>query len=216
MRLRAGGRTYFGPNDKWRIQAYTAYGFNDNQFKYGISGKVLLNKKNRFILSGGNRRDIEQIGVSLTTTNDVLGRSFASNSLFSSGNNDKLTSINLSMASLEMEPIKNLTFSTGFTYRTLKSAWDKFSLDYYDQDGNIQSQVKQSEVNFMVDYTPKRKTIGHGVERQLVDFNFPRVFVNYSQGVKGVLDSDFDYQKVQLYYRHPILIGGFGQFVSNL
>ena len=211
LRLRAGGRTYFGPNDKWRIQAYTAYGFNDNQFKYGISGKVLLNKKNRFILSGGNRRDIEQIGVSLTTTNDVLGRSFASNSLFSSGNNDKLTSINLSMASLEMEPIKNLTFSTGFTYRTLKSAWDKFSLDYYDQDGNIQSQVKQSEVNFMVDYTPKRKTIGHGVERQLVDFNFPRVFVNYSQGVKGVLDSDFDYQKVQLYYRHPILIGGFGR-----
>lgn len=211
LRLRAGGRTYFGPNDLWRIQAYTAYGFDDHQFKYGISGKVLLNRKNRFILSGGNRRDIEQIGVSLTTTNDVLGRSFASNTLFSTGNNDKLTSINLSTLSAEMEPIKNLNFQIGFTYRTLKSAWSKFSLDYYDQDGNIQSQVKQSEINFMVDYTPKRKTIGHGVERQLVDYNFPRVFVNYSHGIKGMIDSDFDYQKIQLYYRHPILIGGFGR-----
>jgi hypothetical protein len=28
--------------------------------------------KNRLILSGGNRRDVEQIGASLTSTNDVL------------------------------------------------------------------------------------------------------------------------------------------------
>jgi uncharacterized protein DUF5686/carboxypeptidase-like protein len=211
MRLRAGGRTYFGSNDMWRIEGYTAYGFDDHQFKYGLSGKWLLNKKNRFIISAGNRRDIEQLGVSLTSTNDVLGRSFASSTLFSSGNNDKLSSINLSMLSLQMEPIKNLTFQTGLTYRTVKSAWSKFSLDYFDGNGIIQSQVKQADVNFMVDYTPKRKTIGHGVERQYVDYNFPRVFVNYTHGMKGVFDSDFSYQKLQFYYRHPILIGGFGR-----
>ncbi len=211
MRLRAGGRTYFGSNDMWRIEGYTAYGFNDHQFKYGLSGKWLLNKKNRLILSGGNRRDIEQLGVSLTATNDVLGRSFASSTLFSSGNNDKLSSINLSMLSLQMEPVKNLTVQTGFTYRTLKSAWSKFSLDYFDGNGGIQSQVKQADVNLMVDYTPKRKTVGHGVERMVVDYNFPRVFVNYSHGMKGVFDSDFSYQKLQFYYRHPILIGGFGR-----
>ncbi|CAM3511134.1 DUF5686 and carboxypeptidase-like regulatory domain-containing protein [Flavobacterium saliperosum] len=211
MRLRAGGRTYFGSNDMWRIEGYTAYGFDDGQFKYGLSGKWLVNKKNRLILSGGNRRDIEQLGVSLTATNDVLGRSFASSTLFSSGNNDKLSSINLSMLSLQMEPVKNLTIQTGLTYRTLKSAWSKFSLDYFDENGGIQSQVKQADVNLMVDYTPKRKTVGHGVERMVVDYNFPRVFVNYSQGMKGVFDSDFSYQKLQFYYRHPILIGGFGR-----
>src|SRR5690606_606974 len=35
FRLRAGGRTYFGQNDPWRLQFYTAYGFDDKQFKYG-------------------------------------------------------------------------------------------------------------------------------------------------------------------------------------
>ena len=45
LRLRAGGRTYFGQNDLWRIEGYTAYGFKDHKFKYGISGKVLLDKK---------------------------------------------------------------------------------------------------------------------------------------------------------------------------
>jgi len=106
VRIRAGGRTYFGPNDKWRIQGYGAYGFKDNQFKYGLSGKWLLSRKKRWILSGGNRRDIEQIGASLTTTNDILGRSFASSSLLSSGSNDRLTSINLSTVAIETEMAK--------------------------------------------------------------------------------------------------------------
>lgn len=44
-RLRFGARTYFGPNDKWRLQGYTAYGFKDNKFKYGVSGKWLIDKK---------------------------------------------------------------------------------------------------------------------------------------------------------------------------
>lgn len=216
IRLRAGGRTYFTPNDKWRFQGYVAYGLEDQQVKYGISGKWLLNQKNRLILSAGNRRDIEQLGVSLTTTNDVLGRSFASNSLFSSGNNDKLSSINLTMVSAEIEPVKNLTFQTGFSFRTLKSAWNKFSLDYIDENGMLKSEVKQSEFNFLVDFTPKRKNIGHGVERQLVDANFPRFFVNYSQGVKGMFDSDFNYQKLQFYYRQPLLIGGFGRLFPSI
>jgi hypothetical protein len=45
VRLRVGGRTYFGPNDPWRIQAFTAYGFKDLQFKYGLSGKWMVAKR---------------------------------------------------------------------------------------------------------------------------------------------------------------------------
>lgn len=217
VRLRAGGRTYFGPNDLWRLEGYTAYGFNDNQFKYGVSGKWLLDRKNRLIISGGNRRDIEQIGASLTTTNDVLGRSFASSAVFASGDNSKLTSVNLSNLMLEIEPVKHLTFKTAFSYRTLKSASPStFSLDYFDDDGNIKNEVTQSEINFMVDYTPGIKTIGYGVERGIVDNNYARIYLSYSQGLKGVLDSDFDYEKIQFYYKQPIVIGLFGRLFATV
>lgn len=213
VRLRVGGRTYFGPNDTWRLQGYTAYGFDDNKFKYGISGKWMLDKKNRLIISGGNRRDIEQIGASLTTTNDVLGRSFASSSVFSSGSNGKLTNINLTNVGVEMEPIKNLTFQAGFSYRTLESASPTFSLDYFTDATNtsIKSDVKQSEINFQVEYTPNRKTIGFAVERSDVDSPFSRFYVNYSHGFKGLLNSDFKYEKIQLYYKQPIIIGPLGR-----
>jgi len=212
-RLRAGGRTYFGPNDLWRIQAYTAYGFDDNKFKYGVSGKWMVDKKNRVIISGGNRRDVEQIGASLTTTNDVLGRSYASSGLFTTAANGKLTNINLSTLAVEMEPVKNLTFQLGFSYRTLESASETFSLNYFTDNTftTTASEVKQSELNLQVEYTPKRKTIGYGVERREVDSPYSRFFINYSQGFKGLIDSDFDYQKIQLYYKQPIVIGALGR-----
>ena len=218
QRLRFGGRTYFGSNDTWRIQGYTAYGFKDNKFKYGISGKCMVDKKNRIILSAGNRRDVEQIGVSLTTSNDVLGRSFASSSFFSSGTNNKLTSVNLTTLGFEIEPVKNLTFQTNLSYRTLKSASNQFSLDYYTDatQTTTKSEVKQSEINFVTEFTPKRRTVGYGVERMEVDNNYARLFLSYSQGLKGVMNSDFDYQKLQFYYRQPVLIGGFGRLFSTL
>lgn len=213
IRVRVGGRTYFGRNDPWRIQAYTAYGFDDNKFKYGVSGKWMVEKKNRIIISGGNRRDVEQIGASLTTTNDVLGRSFASSSLFSSGNNGKLTNINLTNFSAEIEPIKNFTIQTGVTYRTLESASDTFKLDYFVDEARTitKSEVKQAEFNVQLEFMPKRKTIGYGVERMYVDSPYSHIFVNYSQGFKGLANSDFDYQKIQLYYKQPLLIGPIGR-----
>ncbi|MES2411156.1 MAG: DUF5686 family protein [Bacteroidota bacterium] len=213
MRLRAGGRTYFGPNDLWRLEGYTAYGFKDNKFKYGISGKWMVDKKNRIIVSGGNRRDVEQIGASLTTTNDVLGRSYASSGLFTTGSNGKLTNINLSTFAVEVEPVKNLIVQIGFSYRTLESASDTFKLDYYTDNTftTTKSNVTQTEVNYQVGFTPKKKTIGYGVERRNVDSPYSRFFVNYSQGLKGFINSDFDYHKIQLYYKQPVIIGAIGR-----
>lgn len=218
QRVRFGGRTYFGPNDPWRIQGYTAYGFKDDKVKYGINARVMLDKKNRFIVSLGNRRDVEQIGVSLTTSNDVLGRSFASSSFFSSGTNNKLTNVNLTNLGFEIEPVKNLVLESSFSYRTLSSASSEFKLDYFtDNSYTITSnKITQSEVNFLINYTPKRKMVGYGVDRIDVDLNYPRFFVSYSQGLKGVFDSDFNYSKVQLFYRQPLLIGGFGRLFSTL
>ncbi len=218
FRLRVGGRTYFGPNDKWRIQSYLAYGFKDTQFKYGVSGKWMLDPKSRFTIGGGNRRDVEQIGVSLTTTNDILGRSFASSAIFASGDNSKLTSINLSNLYISIEPRRNLNFRIGASYRTLKSASpETFNLDWWvDKENGIKDyKTIQSEIDFSINYTPNRKTIGWGVERNEVSSTYTSLFLNYSQGLKNVFNSDFDYQKLQFYYRQPLLIGGFGRMFTT-
>ena len=218
VRLRGGGRTYFGPNDLWRIEGFLAYGFRDDKFKYGISGKMLLDKKNRIIISGGNRRDVEQIGASLTNSTDVLGRSFASSSVIGTGTNDKLTNVNLTTLALELEPVKNLIFRIGGTYRTLESASETFSLDYYTDASqtSTRSDLKQYESSFSVSYFPKRKMTGFGVERREANDDFARLFTQVSRGDKNVFDSDFDYTKVQFSYIQPWQLGGFGRLTTTV
>ena len=214
-RLRTGGRTYFGRNDLWRVEGFLAYGFRDNKFKYGISGKWLLDKKNRLIISGGNRRDIEQIGVSLTTSTDVLGRSFASSAVFTVGANNKLTAINLTTLAVELEPIRNVVFRLGGNYRTLESASPTFSLDYNTPTG-VESEIKQYETTFSVSYFPGRKMTGFGVERLAANDDFARLFAQVSRGDKSIFNSDFDYTKVQMSYLQPWQIGGFGRLTTTI
>ncbi len=220
FRLRLGGRTYFTRNDQWRIEGYGAYGFKDQKFKYGLSGKWLLNRKSRLIVSAGNRRDVEQLGASLTNTNDVQGRSLASSSIVSTGDNSRLTSINLSALSLQIQPFKNFTVGLTGSYRTLKPAdRDLFSLDFNDPNnpGEIKSEITQTEVAAQVSYSPGRKITGYGVDQIVVnEGDFARLFLNFSLGLEDLLDSDFEYQKVQFFYQQPWNIGGFGVLRSTL
>lgn len=219
IRLRGGARTYFGQNDPWRIEGYMAYGFKDEKFKYGISGKWLLDKKTRLMLSGGNRRDIEQLGINLTQTSDVLGRSVASSAIFTVGANDRLTNINLTTFNTDIEPLTNLRIRFGSSYRTLSSALpDSFSLDYIDPTSptGISSEIKQFELNTILLYTPGKKTIGNGVERRDVNDNYSTLLLNYTKGLKGFFQSDFEFEKIQFSYTQPWQIGGFGRLLSTV
>ena len=218
LKLKLGARTYFGPNDSWRVQGFTAYGFKDQKFKYGLAGKWMIEKKNRIIISAGNRRDIEQLGASLTTTNDILARNFGSSTVFTTGSNGKLTNIGLTNVYVAIEPIKNLTFQTGMSYKTLESASPVFSLDYYttlptleNPAGVVKSTTTQSEFNIQAEFKPNRRAIADGVERSIARSLYTSLFVNYSQGCKGIMNSDFNYKKLQIYYRQPIIIGPLGR-----
>ncbi|WP_370588481.1 DUF5686 family protein [Robiginitalea sp. SC105] len=219
IRLRGGARTYFGQNDPWRLEGYMAYGFLDKKVKYGISGKFLLDRKTRLILSGGNRRDIEQLGLSLTATNDVLGRSVASSAVFTVGNNNRLTNINLTTAALDMEPLENFRIRFGGSFRTLRSALpEDFNLDYLDPDapGGVASGVKQFDLTTTLIYTPGKRTIGYGVERRDINDTYSTLLLHYTQGLEGFLESDFDYRKLQFSYTQPWQVGGLGRLLSTV
>ncbi len=218
VRLRAGGRTYFSHNDAWRVEGYLAYGLKDEKFKYGISGKVLLDRKLRLILMGGNRRDVEQLGASLTNTTDVLGRSLASSSLITVGSNSSLTNITLSNVAMELEPLKNFKLRLGGSVRSLEPASPDFSLDYYTDETHTTtaSEIHQAEISTMLTFSPGRKTSGYGVERSIInDGEFAQLFLNYSVGLKDVFESDFEYERIQFFYRQPWLVGGFGKMTST-
>lgn len=218
VRVRTGGRTYFGRNDLWRLEGFLAYGFNDDKFKYGISGKWLIDKRNRLIISAGNRRDVEQIGVNLTSSTDILGRSLASSSLIGTSANDKLTNVNLTTVAIELEPVRNLEFRLSGTYKTLRSASNTFSLDYYTDASltSTESKIEQYENAFSISFFPGRKMTGFGVERHFANDGYPSLFAQVTRGDRSILNSDFDYTKLQFSYIQPWLLGGYGRLTTTL
>ena len=217
MRIRLGGRTYFGQNDPWRLEVFGAYGFKDRRFKHGVSGKWLLDRKSRFTLFGGNRKDVEQTGASLTNSNDVLGRNLASSSLITVGANDKLTRLNLTAAGFSIDPVKNFQIRVTGTFRTLESATETFSLAYFDENGEIQKKISQPEIDLGLFYSPKRKTSGYGVEQTIInDGDYPTFYLGYTKGLKDVLGGDFDYSRLQGLYFQPWNIGGIGRLYTTV
>ena len=216
LRLRAGGRTYFGQNDLWRIEGFTAYGFKDDKFKFGISGKWLLDKRSRLTIFGGYRRDVEQIGASLTSSTDVLGRSLASSAVITTGANNKLTNIKLTNLGFSIEPLRNFELRIDGSFRELSSASPTFSLDFNDSDALdlISSKVDQFETRFSMAFFPNREMTGFGVERREKNDGFARLFAQISRGDKDWFNSDFNYTKLQMSYIQPWQIGAFGRLTS--
>lgn len=217
-RVRVGGRTYFGINDLWRLQGYLAYGFGDKRFKYGLSYKYMFDKKNRLIFGVGRREDVEQTAAGLTLSNDVLGRSFATSGLFSSGASNLLTDIKLTNVFLSAEPKDNFNVELSMVHKQLKSASDAsiFDLSFLDELGNKKQTTIQTELGVALKYTPKRKLFGNGVERKEVNDNYPVFYLSYAHGLGGIIRSEFEYDKIQLYYKQPFYIGGLGRTTSVL
>lgn len=217
MRIRLGGRTYFSQNDPWRLEVFGAYGFRDRRFKHGVSAKWLLDRKSRLTVFGGNRKDVEQTGASLTNSNDVLGRNLASSALITVGANDKLTRVNLTAAGFSVDPVKNFQIRVTGTFRTLESATETFSLKYFDENGIVQSKIRQPEIDFGLYLTPNRKTSGYGVEQTIInDGDYPTIYLGYTKGLKDVIDGDFEYSRLQGLYYQPWNIGGLGTLYTTV
>lgn len=213
LRFRAGARTYFSPDDMWRFEGFLAYGFKDHRFKYGLSGKWLLEPRSRLKIMGGYRQDVEQLGASLTTTSDVLGRSQASSSIFMVGSNKSLTTIKLANVGLEISPVENFKIWVDGSFRKLESATPDFSLDYYidDEHTETSSKLNQVELSTTIEFTPNRKTTNYGVDRIIINKGrYSQISLTYTKGIKGPFNSDFNYDKLQFYYRQPLHLGSFG------
>ena len=216
FRLRLGARTYFSPNDMWRAAFYTAYGFKDKQLKYGFEARKMFDRTNRFTIGAGTRRDVMQLGAQLTTDEGIMTRSFASSGVLNSGNNFNLSSVNQTSAFTAIDPLKNFTLRLDATYQTIKSANpDKFSLDYY-KNGELFSEITDSKLAFSVTARPGAKFSQYGVDRYEHSTLAPTLVLKYTQGLKGVFNSDFNYSKLQFYYFQPILLKSFGRLLLNV
>lgn len=214
-RIRLGARSYFTQNDPWRVQFYTAYGFKDHQVKYGVEGRYMFNRVNRFMIGGGNRRDILQLGVQLTTDDGIMARSFASSTVFARGENASLSSLNQTNIFTSIEPWKNFQIRVDGTMQSIKSANPEgFNLMYY-RNGDLRKTVNDSHVTISLIARPGAKFSQTGIDRYEHGTLAPTIVLKYTRGIEGLFNADFNYNKLQFMFYKPVLIGSWGKTLIN-
>lgn len=214
-RIRIGARTYFGQNDPWRVEFYNAYGFKDHQFKYGVEGRYMFNRVNRFMIGAGTKRDITQLGVQLTTEDGILSRSFASSTVFARGENASLSSVNQTSIFTSIEPWKNFQIRVDGTMQSIKSANPTgFNLMYY-RNGGLRKTTNDSHVTISLIARPGAKFSQTGVDRYEHGTLAPTIVLKYTRGIEGLFNADFNYNKLQFMFYKPILLGSWGKTLLN-
>lgn len=215
-RIRLGARTYFSPNDMWRIEGYTAYGFKDEKFKYGFEGRYMFNRENRATLGFGSRNDVMQLGAQLTTDDGIMTRSFASSSVFMSGTNASLSFVRQNNLFFSLEPVKNFEVRLDASTQNIKSAnRQKFNLDFY-KNNRLRSELTDFHTTFTLMATPGAKYSQYGVDRYAFTTLSPTFVLKFTHGFEKVLHGDFDYNKLQFLYSQPIILGNLGRTILNV
>ena len=211
FRLRAGARTYFSQNDLWRLAGYLAYGFEDRQFKYGAEARFMLYRYNRFQIGIGTKRDIEQLGVQLTTSDGIMTRSFASSSIIGQGNNNKLSHINKTNVYVSIDPRKNFTVRLDGNYQTIRAADPELFNIGYDQFGYYENHLIDTNISFSLIARPGAKFSRFGIDRYEHSTLAPTIMLRYTKGFSGLFNSEFNYNKIQFLFAKPFLVGSFGK-----
>lgn len=212
LRLRAGFRSFFSTDDRFRVYAYGAYGLKDKQFKYGVSGKYLISYSPRIIIGTGFQDDNLQLGTFVMHDDTELNFEKTTNFIIARGENYYLTRNKKLQGVINYNLANNVRFSVFGTYQNLASASETDFLIAYrnPKTGELLHQYDNFYTGGELTFTPGRKVFGYGVEQRYGKKLFSTYTLKYSKGVEGIGHSNFDYDKLQLLACKPIPLFGYG------
>lgn len=214
-RLRVGFKTNIDFSRKWILKAYLAYGFKDTRFKYSGSADYILSRKRWTTTGIEHRYELEQLAL--------IDNSLATNSLFFAFTRfGDLTRSRPFMqretnAYIQGEVRKGLSFKVALRNKSFDPIQHLYTFAYYkDQNqketGGIGRTFMASEVMLEARYARDELFLQNENERiSLGADKWPIFTFRYTRGMKGVLDSDFEYHKFSGNIIQYLKLGVFGR-----
>ncbi|MCW3072365.1 MAG: carboxypeptidase-like regulatory protein [Bacteroidetes bacterium] len=201
-KIRLGFRTNAKFSKSWIIRGYGAYGFKDHGFKYNLQLERILT---RFPWSKAGiqyRDDIDQAGTDFSFSSNMnLGQSPNNLFNFAAGIGPISRLVKKQEARIWYEKDFNIGISSKVTFQNIRTN-PLFPVTFGDQF-NIFLQRKYSITEALLDlrYSRKERYVQNGTER--ISFGNKRsavISLNYTLGLKDVLNGDFNYHKASLSY----------------
>ncbi len=213
-RIRLGLRTSNRLSKKIRLNAYGAYGFRDEVFKYGAELRYLSSRDPRKMLGLAYNSDISQSNENT--------ESFEEGDLFSGFLRRDLPMklIQVKEAKAYFERYWNNGFSNRLTllsrhldpYGGIAADGGGFNFVYLRPHGTgeVDTTINTTELIIKTRFAFKEEFIDLTFDRASLGTKHPAIELQYTLGINDLLGSDYHYHKISLYYRHYFNINPVG------
>lgn len=198
IRLGAHFSTNEDISEIFKGTGYLAYGTKDGNFKYGIAASV----QNIF------KRFDPQLGVYFS--NDVLEPAglnllaperWSLNSILRNALTTRMDKVKTFGAYLKARPFRNLQLLAGFKNQQITPtyAYEYLSTPLNSPDGVLvaHNQFNISEVTLGLRYAYREAFLKKGRNEVFMGSEYPVVQFNYKRGIPNVLNSEYDYYKIE-------------------
>jgi len=202
-RVRLGGRTTSKFNPNLRLNGYGAYGFTDQDIKYGGGIEYYFSKKPRMVLSLQGQHDYELLGKS----SNALMEDNILTSVLSKHPNTKLNMIDRVAATFDHEWVSGVSNQISVTSSHIFSG--PF-VDFKNIQGDSIPSIRTGEIKLNSRYAPKETVVQDGFERTTFGIFNPVFNVGVTAGLKGFLGGDYDYLKVDLNFSDKVALNPIG------
>lgn len=208
FRIQGGIKTNYKFSKKWIYHAQLAYGFDDERVKYFASAQRILSRDRWTTLTFRARSDVSRLGVD--------DESLADNPIFLAstrwGNFRRGFYSDEYYVGFQRELFKGYSQKISFRHWTFDPT---FNFGYLLRPGDITSAVgeafQSSEVSIESRYARDEVFLQNDNERiSLGTSKWPVITLKYTRGFSGVLNSDFDYDRLRLNVKKRIQTGPLG------
>lgn len=210
-RFRVGVGTTPQWSKKVRLYGYAAYGLYDKKFKYGGEFHVNLENKPWSFIGGAFKNDVE---LSNENSEQIPEDNFLTG-LYRRDVPWKLMKV-LEAKMFYQKGLQNGWSLRGTILHTRMNPYGpedgrtsdgrymlpfKFTYPHAPGDGDT-SSIRSTEFIFKARYAFKERFVQTAFNRRSLGSKFPIVEFQYTKGIKGLLGSQYDYHKIQLYMTH--------------
>ncbi len=211
FRVRLGGRTNEKFSKKWQFNAFGAYGFLDEQWKYGLGAKYIIDRDKWTTVTLNYRKDVDQFGVQVNPLTDVSEES-AFIALTQIGNlvrpfrYEKMQfefARQFSRSFSGALQLKNQNYNPLFPFR--------YKTDINDANSQLATNFTTSEFVVRLKYARDETFIINDNNRiSLGTLRWPIFLMSYTRGLKVPGGGDFDYHKVDFSVSQQLRVGFWG------
>jgi hypothetical protein len=215
MRLRLGFRTNYKFNKKFIFNTYLAYGLNDRRFKYRIGLDYIIDTKMWTKVSLNYRDDYDLLGISNSPISSISSNGIFQFFNFFSGNARMNASQELKF--VYTKSFKNY-FTCNFSFSNASfNPVGRFAFAYLSEPDkgavkdNISDKFVNSTFGFEIRWAYREKMVSRGHDRiRIESAKAPVLVLSFQQGLKGIMGSDFNFNRLNLTVAQHLNTGIFG------